>query len=118
MAHLMTSCDKFHDLTYEDAYRSYLITRTDAPNDDRFARSSGKRSRVRARNALRRVNGFLKNMIEAIADSKLRRLERELELRGIRLDVLKDEAGRRRPDQAGEQANPPRELGQAAAPRR
>ena len=64
------------------------------------------------------VNGFLKNMIEAIADSKLRRLERELELRGIRLDALKDEAGWRRPGQAGEQANPTRELGQAAAPRR
>ena len=35
---------------------------------------------------MRRVNGYLKNMIEAIADSKLRRMKRELELRGIRLD--------------------------------
>jgi hypothetical protein len=43
------------------------------------------RSRPR-RSALRRVNGFLKNMIEAIANSKLRRMERELELRGIGLD--------------------------------
>ena len=34
----------------------------------------------------RRVNGFLKNMIEAIADSKMRRIERELELRGYRFD--------------------------------
>jgi len=35
---------------------------------------------------LRRVNGYLKNMIEAIANAKLRRMERELELRGIRFD--------------------------------
>jgi hypothetical protein len=34
----------------------------------------------------RRVNGFLKNMIEAIANAKLHRMERELELRGIRFD--------------------------------
>ena len=51
-----------------------------------FGRTRGKRARVHARNALRRVNGYLKNMIEAIADAKLRRMERELELRGIRLD--------------------------------
>ena len=37
-----------------------------------------------------RVNGFFKNMIEAIANSKLRRMERELELRGIRYDREKD----------------------------
>jgi hypothetical protein len=35
---------------------------------------------------LRRVNGYLKNMVEAIANAKLRRMERELELRGIRFD--------------------------------
>ena len=51
-----------------------------------FGRTRGKRARVHARNALRRVNGYLKNMIEAIANAKLRRMERELELRGIRLD--------------------------------
>ena len=41
--------------------------------------------------ALNRVNGYLKNLIEAIANAKLRRMRRELELRGIRLDQL-DEA--------------------------
>jgi hypothetical protein len=39
----------------------------------------------------RYLNGYLKNLIEAIADAKLRRMRRELELRGIRLDQL-DEA--------------------------
>jgi hypothetical protein len=55
-------------------------------DDYRFGQTHGKRAGVRTRGALRRVSGFLKNMIEAIADSKMRRVERELELRGYRFD--------------------------------
>ena len=84
MAHLLSGDDKNRDLTYDDAYRSYLITRSDSPSEYRFGRTHGKRLRVRARTALRRVNGYLQTMIEAIANSKLRRMERDLELRGIR----------------------------------
>jgi hypothetical protein len=84
MARLITSDDKFRDLTYDDGYRAHLITRRHAPREYLFGRTQGKR--VRVRSALRRVNGFLQNMIEAIANSKLRRMERELELRGIQLD--------------------------------
>jgi hypothetical protein len=86
MTRLITSDDKFRDFAYDDGYRAYLITRRDAPSEYRFARTPSRRVRVRARSALRRVNGFLKNLIEAIANSKLRRMERELELRGIRMD--------------------------------
>ena len=86
MAHLITSDDEYRDLTCDDAYRAYLITRTDSLNDYRFGRTDGKRVHVRARRALRRVNGYFRNMIEALANSKLRRMERELELRGIRQD--------------------------------
>jgi hypothetical protein len=57
-----------------------------ASNDCRFGRTHDKRIRMRARGALTRANSFLKNMIEAIADSKMRRIERELELRGYRYD--------------------------------
>jgi hypothetical protein len=57
-----------------------------ASNDYRFGRTHDKRVGLCARRALGRVNGFLKNMIEAIADSKMRRIERELELRGYRYD--------------------------------
>jgi hypothetical protein len=85
VAHFLSSDEKYRDLIYDDDYRSYLIARSNSPGY-RFGRTRGKRARVRARSALRRVNGFLKNMIEAIANSKLRRMERELELRGIRLD--------------------------------
>jgi hypothetical protein len=86
MAHLVSGNDKFPDLGYDDDYRFYLITRRDAPGDYRFARKHGKRVRVYARNALRRVNGYFRNLIEAISDAKVRRMERELELRGIRFD--------------------------------
>lgn len=86
MAHLLTGEDKFRDVTRDDDHRSYLVSRRDSSGDYRFARSQAKRDRVRMRGALRRVNGFLKNMIEAIANSKVRRMQRELELRGIRFD--------------------------------
>ena len=88
MADLLAGDDENRDLTYDDAYRSYLITRRDPSSDYRFGRTHGKR--VRARAALRRINGYLKNMIEAIANAKLRRMERELELRGIRFDRRND----------------------------
>lgn len=90
MAHLVTSDSDYRDLTYDDAYRMYLLTRTGSSNDYRFGRTGDKRARVHARRAVRRVNGFFKNMIEAIANSKLRRIERELELRGIRYDRERD----------------------------
>ena len=84
MAYLVTSDDDYCDLTRDDAYRTYLVTRTESPR--RFSRAGGKRAGVHARRALRRINGVFKNMIEAIANSKLRRMKRELELRGIRYD--------------------------------
>ena len=86
MAHLVSGNDKFPDFGYDDDYRFYLLTRRDASGDYRFARKHAKRVRVRARNALRRVNGYFKNMIEAISDAKVQRMARELELRGIRFD--------------------------------
>ena len=55
-----------------------------ASSDYRFGRVHDRR--VRARRVFARVNGFLKRLIEAIAASKMRRIERELELRGYRYD--------------------------------
>ena len=70
MAHLLAGDDRFR----EESSGGY-----------RFARTHVKRGN-RMRSALRRVNGYLKTMIEAIADSKVRRMRRHLELRGIRFD--------------------------------
>lgn len=88
MTYLLGSDEEHRDLVYDDDYRAYLITRS--AGDDRFARSQGKRARVRMRSAVRRVNGFLRNLIAAIADSKIRRMQRELGLRGIRYDRPND----------------------------
>src|ERR1700730_3798376 len=86
MSHYLTNDDKFRDLLYGDDYREYLMARSQSADGYRFGRTPGKRARVHARNALRRVTGYFTTMIEAIANSKLRRMERELELRGIRFD--------------------------------
>jgi hypothetical protein len=99
MAHLVSGNDKFPDLGYDDDYRFYLITRRDASGDYRFASKHGKRIRVHARSALRRVNGYFKNMIEAISDAKVRRTERELGLRGIRIDGANNDRVARSCDQ-------------------
>ena len=84
MAHLLTGDDKFRDLGGADGRRSDM-TRHDSSSNYRFARPHAKR-RSRMRSALHRINGYLKTMIEAIADSKVRRMRRHLELRGIRFD--------------------------------
>jgi hypothetical protein len=86
MSHFLTSDDEYRDLIYDDDYRSYLMARSHSSADYRFGRAQRKRFRARARHALGRVNGYFRSMIEAIANSKLRRMERELELRGIRFD--------------------------------
>jgi len=86
MAHYLTSDDKYRGLPYGDEDRSSL-------GGYQFGRTHGKR--VRGRAALSRVNGYLKAMIEAIANSKLRRMERELELRGISWDRANDSATRK-----------------------
>lgn len=85
MAHFLASDEKYRDLVYDDDYRSYLMARSAAPGGYRFGSGWGRRARLHARSALRRVSGYFKSMVEAIADAKLRRMERELELRGIRL---------------------------------
>jgi hypothetical protein len=88
MTYLHGSEEKHRDLIYDDDYRAYLITRNDPASDFRFGRSYGKRDLVRLRSALRRVTGYLKNLIAAIADSKVRRMQ--VGLRGIRSDRPSD----------------------------
>jgi hypothetical protein len=86
MSRLITGDENHRDLTPKDAYRSHLVTRSVSSDEYRFGGMNGKRDRVRARSALRRVNGYFRTMIERIANAKLRRMKRELELRGIRFD--------------------------------
>jgi hypothetical protein len=79
-----------HHLTGDDRWRGLPRSRENRPSAGgyRFGRVRGSHGRGRA--ALSRVGGYLKTMIEAIADSKLRRMQRELELRGIYHDPALD----------------------------
>jgi len=86
MNHFLTSDDKYRDLIYDGDDRSHLTGPSHSSGGYRFGRTNGKPVRLHAGTALRRVNDYLKNMVEAIANAKLRRMERELELRGIRFD--------------------------------
>jgi hypothetical protein len=87
MAHFLTGGEKFRDPIHrDDDDRSHRVGRTSAASGYRFGRTRASHLGARARAALSRVNGYLTSMIEAAADAKLRRMERELELRGLRLD--------------------------------
>jgi hypothetical protein len=89
MAHFLTGDDECRDLIRDD------IARSDPADGYRFGRTPAKH--LHRRTALSRVNGYLKNMIEAIANSKLRRMQRELELRGVRFDRSNDHCVTRDP---------------------
>jgi hypothetical protein len=82
MAHYLIDNDKCPDLPYGNEGDSH-------PSGYRFGR--GDATYAHGRSILNRVNGYLKTLIEAVANAKLRRMRRELELRGVRLDQL-DEA--------------------------
>jgi hypothetical protein len=79
MAHFLVSDDRYRDLIYRGDRRSH---RGDTLGGYRFARTHVAHGKP-AHGPLGRVSGTFRRMVEAIADSKLRRMERELELRGI-----------------------------------
>ena len=82
MAHYLTSDGKHPDSPYGTKGESHL------DGCYRIGHSGVKYGH--GRSAVNRVNGYLKTLIEAIANAKLRRMQRELELRGIRLDQSDD----------------------------
>jgi len=82
MVHTLTSADRDRGLSRGNENHSSLA-------GYRFGRARGMHGHGRA--ALSRVSNYLKTMIEAIANSKLRRMERELELRGIYRDRANDD---------------------------
>jgi hypothetical protein len=82
--------EKFPGLTHDDDCRSCLIARSAPRGGHRVGRTHGKRILAHARRAVRRAVAFLRIMHEAIVAAKLRRLTRELELRGVRYDLRND----------------------------
>jgi len=79
-----------HTLASDDQYRGSSRGHEDRSSlcNYRFGRARATRGHGRA--ALSRVSGHLRTMIEAIAVSKLRRMEREHELSGVRRNRSND----------------------------
>jgi hypothetical protein len=77
MAHYTASDDKYRGSPYGNESEPH-------PPCYRFGGSWKKSGRGRF--AVHRANGYLKGLIQSIADAKLRRMRRELELCGIQID--------------------------------
>lgn len=83
----------------DQGYRSYLITRSQAPMVHHSCEMQFKRLRVHARSAMNRIDGFLHRMIEALANAKMRRFQRERALRGARHRRSPNEGTARSPNE-------------------
>jgi hypothetical protein len=88
MNHFLASDNRYRDLIRDDGRWSDRLNKRNSPGDYRFGMAPGKHVWVHALAAFNRVGSYLKSTIEVIANSKLRRMERELELGGIRRDWL------------------------------
>ena len=73
-----------HESFPEDDYRAYLISRNQPPIVHHASGIRLRRLQVRLNGAVKVVDSLLHRMVEALARSKIRRIERELQLRGIR----------------------------------
>jgi len=88
--------NQFHDLSGDDAYRSWLISRNQAPIVHHSGDMHWKRLLVLARHAVRHVKGFFAALHMALVADKMRRARRVLALHGIRHARI-EPRGERRP---------------------
>jgi hypothetical protein len=84
MAHFLVSDDRYRDVIYGENRRSHPSDPNESAGESLADYRFGKAQSNGARGSLSHVSGYFRRMVEAIANSKLRRMERELELRGIR----------------------------------
>jgi hypothetical protein len=68
----------------EDDYRAYLISRNPPPIVHHSCGVRLRRLQVRLDHTVTAIDHMLHRVIEALARSKTRRIQRELQLRGIR----------------------------------
>lgn len=86
------SGDDHRNFHAEDDYRAYLISRNPPPIVHRSASVHWKRLQVHARRVVNAVDSVLHWMIAALEKSKTRRIQRELQIRGIRYPQCNDDA--------------------------
>jgi hypothetical protein len=82
MLHYAAGEDKYRGSHYGNGSELHLP-------DYRFGRGWWKHER--SRSAVGRATSYLKNLVQSIAEAKLRRMCRELELGGIRFDGPNEE---------------------------
>ena len=87
MTYVSHNADKFRDLTNDNAYRSWLISRNQGPIVFHSVEIHWKRLRVLTRLARNHVKGFFAAIRVALVADKIRRVQRELTLRGLRYDA-------------------------------
>jgi hypothetical protein len=75
-----------YDFTRDDGYRFYLITRDATWSEQEAERKREQRGVVYGRQTKRRPGGPFRTLVEMITQAKIRRLARELELRGVCYD--------------------------------
>lgn len=76
---------QLHDLSGDDAYRSWLISRNQAPIVHHSGDMHWKRLLVAARHAVNHVRGFCAALRVALVADKMRRAHRDLAQHGIRI---------------------------------
>jgi hypothetical protein len=81
MAHHLVGTDKRSDLPSRNGGQS-------RQSGYRFGRGEVKGDNDRS--VLSRINGYLRTLIEAVGDAKVRRMRREVELGGVCLDQARE----------------------------
>jgi hypothetical protein len=87
MTYVSHHADKVRDLTTDDAYRSWLISRNQGAIVHHSGAMHWKRLRVLARLTRNHIKGCFAAIHVALVADKMRRVQRELALRGIRYDA-------------------------------
>jgi hypothetical protein len=87
MTYVSHHADKFRDLTTDDAYRSWLISRNQGPIVCHSGATHLKRLLVLARLTRNHIKTFFAAIRVALVADKMRRVQRELSLRGVRYDA-------------------------------
>jgi hypothetical protein len=90
------SGDDHRNFYAEDDYRAYLISRNPPPIVYHSGSVRLKRLRVHLRRMVHGIDAALHWLIAALERSKTRRIQRELQLRGIRYAQRNDDAASQR----------------------
>jgi KaiC/GvpD/RAD55 family RecA-like ATPase len=83
--------NQFHDFTGDDAYRSWLISRNQAPIVHHSGDMHWKRLHVAARHVVNHVKGVFAALRVALVADKMRRAHRDLAQHGIRIPARRDD---------------------------